>query len=524
MRISINKIKFKEGVSVMKNLLNVILFFCLTAGLFPAMYYVNDNSGDDTYDGSESFPWKTISKGIQASDGGDVIDLTGTFYLNDDLGVTSEGIEISKNITIQGKGRNETFIYAHPNSESAETRIFYFSSDVIGAVLKDFSIVNGNADNGGGIINYGEIFLQNMNISNCYASSGGGIYIGKAATIDNCNIFDNYASVEGAGLYINILDPEQESFFTNLSIYNNVTNGSGSGISICSLGKSNFENCTISNNSSNYTGGGLFCKGVIDGESASMTYIELSSCTFAENVSSTGTGGSIGLKGDFLNVGPGGPCTGNITCSIKNSIAANSSGCTIFFSDANGGEIFFNRYYTICSDNSMPEDGIEGNLNNEDPLLDILNYNDAQTLTHALLTGSPAIDVLTGPEYNGAPLFDQRGKAIFGDYKDLGSYEYGYPNGIDDSIIAKKYTLYQNYPNPFNPETTIKYSLSNDSRVKLSVFDITGREVTSLVDQKQNKGYYKVQFRGETLTSGMYFYRLSVNDKIVASRKMMMLK
>jgi hypothetical protein len=94
----------------------------------------------------------------------------------------------------------------------------------------------------------------------------------------------------------------------------------------------------------------------------------------------------------------------------------------------------------------------------------------------------------------------------------------------EDMTVIKSYELFQNYPNPFNPETVIKYSLSNDAQVKLIVFDVAGREVCSLIDQKQNKGYHEAKFNGDILTSGMYFYRLSVDGKIVQSRKMMLLK
>ncbi|MCK4979421.1 MAG: T9SS type A sorting domain-containing protein, partial [Candidatus Delongbacteria bacterium] len=86
------------------------------------------------------------------------------------------------------------------------------------------------------------------------------------------------------------------------------------------------------------------------------------------------------------------------------------------------------------------------------------------------------------------------------------------------------YSLSQNYPNPFNPETTISYSLMNNAQVNLKVYDIAGREVCSLVDQKQNKGSHEVKFDGSMLTSGIYFYRLSVNGKAVSNKKMMLLK
>ncbi|MBU4485683.1 MAG: T9SS type A sorting domain-containing protein [Candidatus Delongbacteria bacterium] len=93
-----------------------------------------------------------------------------------------------------------------------------------------------------------------------------------------------------------------------------------------------------------------------------------------------------------------------------------------------------------------------------------------------------------------------------------------YITGID------RYELYQNYPNPFNPETTIKYSITHDADVKITVFDIAGKEVVSLVENKQGRGSHTVNFNAENLTSGIYFYKLKVDDKVVASKSMILLK
>ena len=98
------------------------------------------------------------------------------------------------------------------------------------------------------------------------------------------------------------------------------------------------------------------------------------------------------------------------------------------------------------------------------------------------------------------------------------------PSSIDNNTIPQTTVLYQNYPNPFNPETAIKYSLADDADVKLTVFDITGKEVKSLVDGKQVKGNYSVNFNADNLTSGVYIYRLSVNGDKAASKKMIMIK
>jgi hypothetical protein len=85
------------------------------------------------------------------------------------------------------------------------------------------------------------------------------------------------------------------------------------------------------------------------------------------------------------------------------------------------------------------------------------------------------------------------------------------------------YFLKQNYPNPFNPVTTISYSLPKESYVEMSVFDILGRKITTLVNIKQNAGEYNVQFDGSSLSSGMYIYSI-LAGQYKASRKLVLLK
>lgn len=94
----------------------------------------------------------------------------------------------------------------------------------------------------------------------------------------------------------------------------------------------------------------------------------------------------------------------------------------------------------------------------------------------------------------------------------------------EDYVIPKTTILYQNYPNPFNPVTTIKYSLPANSRVRLNVYEISGKEVAVLFSGKQVKGNHSVIFNAENLTSGLYFYRLTVDGKVVQTRKLMLLK
>jgi len=91
------------------------------------------------------------------------------------------------------------------------------------------------------------------------------------------------------------------------------------------------------------------------------------------------------------------------------------------------------------------------------------------------------------------------------------------------SEVPSQYSLLQNYPNPFNPTTNIKYSLVKNSFVRLSVFDISGKEVSVLVDGIQNPGTYSAKFDASKLSSGIYFYKLQT-DEFTDTKKMILVK
>jgi hypothetical protein len=89
--------------------------------------------------------------------------------------------------------------------------------------------------------------------------------------------------------------------------------------------------------------------------------------------------------------------------------------------------------------------------------------------------------------------------------------------------IPLEYSLEQNYPNPFNPTTTIKYSISKDGFVKLSIYNLLGEEVTTLVNSEQKAGRHEVNFDASKLSSGVYLYRVESNN-FISIKKMVLVK
>jgi len=95
--------------------------------------------------------------------------------------------------------------------------------------------------------------------------------------------------------------------------------------------------------------------------------------------------------------------------------------------------------------------------------------------------------------------------------------------GVRNYSILANFILNQNYPNPFNPTTTIKYQIPEMSFVTLKIFDVLGRELTTLINQEKTIGSYEVEFDGSALTSGVYFYQLKAGD-FISTKKMILLR
>jgi len=92
-----------------------------------------------------------------------------------------------------------------------------------------------------------------------------------------------------------------------------------------------------------------------------------------------------------------------------------------------------------------------------------------------------------------------------------------------ETSIPIKFHIYQNYPNPFNPVTTIRYELPHRSNVQLTIYDLLGGEVATLISETQDAGFKSVKWYATGISSGMYFYQISFGDQ-VQTKKLLLLK
>ena len=106
----------------------------------------------------------------------------------------------------------------------------------------------------------------------------------------------------------------------------------------------------------------------------------------------------------------------------------------------------------------------------------------------------------------------------------ISGVEYGTVLGVNkDQPIPFEFALSQNYPNPFNPTTSIEYQVSSIGNVTLKVYDVLGREITTIVNEVKHPGTHEVTFDASELPSGVYFYRLT-NGNYSATKKMLLIK
>jgi hypothetical protein len=134
-------------------------------------------------------------------------------------------------------------------------------------------------------------------------------------------------------------------------------------------------------------------------------------------------------------------------------------------------------------------------------------------------------------QFSGTNLF------LYGIYftNDINGWAVGY-NGVilntsnggvssveQERLYRSEFLLKQNYPNPFNPRTVIYYSVPKQINIRIIIYDALGREVTTLVNEEKPIGNYEVEFDGNELPSGIYFYQLQAGS-FTETKKMVLMK
>jgi hypothetical protein len=311
-----------------------------------------------------------------------------------------------------------------------------------------------------------------------------------------------------------VLNAENES---NVVIFNqdpgvwlnylNITGGSadfGGGI-YCRESNPQLFRVTIYGNSATY-GGGIY---------ASLnSKPSLLNSTISEN--SVDEGGAIYSSGS--------------TPILINSILWENTPQEIFFESSLDTSLIVIAYSDIkdslggiVTNNNGSVEWLEGNID-QDPMF----FNPFEGDFTFSDKASPCIDTGLHDQY----LYYNQGRdsvlipeiSVRGERPDMGAYEYPIVNGLADrNRSIKSFALFQNYPNPFNPNTKIKFNVPVQEKVKIEIFNLLGQKIITLVDKTYPAGQHEIEFRGETFSSGLYFYRIEAG-KYNAVKKMTILK
>jgi parallel beta-helix repeat protein/predicted outer membrane repeat protein len=444
---------------------------------------------------------------------------------------------------------------------------------------------NSAAFRGGGIFcdYYSSPSFSNCLICADTAVHGGGVYCGRwsSPTFTNCTIDSNQASENGGGVTSH--DGSSPTFTECTINHNRAIQVNGGGVE-CWEASANFTDCTIGTNSANSYGGGLYCLssgptlvncvlstnaagggGGVCCWSSSPTFVNcmfsrnsarggggveclysapsflncLLDCNTAENEGGAAYCGSYSspsftsctLSGNSANIGAGVYCWWSSSPIFSSTIISFSGGSGIYFfygerSHFEYCDIFGNTGGDITFVNNDPSNGPPGigqifTTNDNGDSCDIYfnifldpMFADTAAGNFHLRAGSPCIDA-------GDPLLPYDPDSTIAD---IGAF-YFYQVGVETSIILlpTEFVLYPNWPNPFNATTSIRYDMPVTGKASLTVFNLLGQRVATLVNGQQLAGSHTISWDASDLPSGVYLCRMQVAG-FAQTRKMILLK
>jgi FlgD Ig-like domain len=441
------------------------------------------------------------------------------FPMNIKQGVVYKGVSADETILDAESDYPFFYQYSRPQTEFSKL------------VMENLKLINGKCMNesyAGGIIIYqADLHLKNVIIENCNGDWAGAIQTSNGyCNLDNVFIRNNNGQCAiSLTIEYNCPNPVRDVNITNSQIKDNYPNiidpdfPAGGAIKISGHpnipGEYNAKliNCEISDNhnASNTGLGGSVVMYAVDNIN-----IDILNCTFADNTLILDTGCSISVENSELN--------------LYNSILYNNDGYSLNLLDnaivnisnslIEGGDENIYYYYPQAIVNWL-----EGNLD-ENPL-----WLDTGDYPYYLQSESPCIDAgtLDLPAGIELPEYDLAGNPrIYGNTIDIGAYEWQGVDAEEDVIQLTNETRISNYPNPFNPSTIIKLELAESGETELSIYNIKGQKVKTLLDAFTNKGTFEMKWNGKdemgkSVSSGQYVVKLQHDGKETAS-KIMLLK
>jgi parallel beta-helix repeat protein len=527
------RLRIKQSGEFMLKRTAILFVFVLflTSLSFGATYYVDNVYGNNANNGlSTSSAWKTISKvnGINFSPGDQILFKRGGIWY-ETLTVKTSGTSSSPIVYgAYGSGNNPII----DGSYSRNNAIYVYSKSNI--VIRDLKlqraigsgqirIAYGNnirvENNQIYITGHGGVFIENS--SNCvilrnsmttpsgnYDKQTDGIYSQRNSN----NFYDSNSIVLSNDNLPHHIDGIQSYIDNNLTvrnnyIYQNNTKPNGQGIyATTGQGIHNYYNNIVYapnsissivgfRNLSAGTGSLRLYHNTLIGKGGSILYVTEDRNLIAKNNIFI----SAGYGYAMLKIN-----TVNSSANINNNLYYNGGGTNAAV--YNGVAKTFSQWKSM----GFEANGVMGN-----PMLEP-NYT--------LKPGSAAINrgVYLSSTYNydrGGRLRPQMGAA------DIGAYEsrYSGKEGEIGEVLPEKFELSQNFPNPFNPTTQIRFSLPEASEVTLKIYDILGKEVTTLVNETRDAGTHEIQFDATQFASGVYVYQIKTAN-FVQTKKMSLLK
>jgi hypothetical protein len=523
--------------------------------VYGTTYYVDATNGNDSNNGtSQATAWKTISK-VNSSGfipGDNILFKRGEIWI-EQLIIPSSG-NSTDSITFGAYGSGDKplirGIYAssksyitiehikvkdYPDAEGGITII-----DNSNYVTIDNCVIENNSRNGIAFWcpNYGNgIVISNNIIQNngSHDSWNSGIFVkGTSGSISGNTIYHNgYGDSQfgySHGIYI-------DQGATDIEIYENIVHGNnkGHGIQI----KSNadvYRNLVYDNHHAGVYFGENSNDDIIGNIYSNILYGNMQGI-----LEMMKDGGDIRLNiynNSLYHNGDGSGWSAGILIedSITSFIARNNiiyptnDGDTYDIVSQSNAEIDYNCVYRSNPGNFISYGGSSRSLSywqntlgfdvhgiNDDP-----EYNDPGNRDFTLQKTSPCID--TGTDVGLTQDFE--GNSVpQGSAPDIGAYEY-LATGVDEQSRGRQlmFRLYQNYPNPFNPTTRITYYLPSSSYVTLTIYDLLGRAIQTLVSEFQTSGSHSVNFDCGNISSGIYFYQLKAGNKFVKTSKMILMR